>query len=92
MFLANNEGKRDQWYSLKDKLIKKFGVNNGYDLQFIPGKKCNSCSGTGKFTKYLFGSAYKEPCWRCTAGWYKLPIYVLLERNKVGDHVFHKPI
>lgn len=93
MYLANGEGKRDIWYSLKQRLCDRYGINDGYDVQCLPGKKCYSCDGTGIFVRYhSFGSSTKERCYRCTEGWYKTPSFVLLQRIKVGDHVFHKPV
>lgn len=93
MYLANGEGKRDIWYSLKQQLCAKYGSNDGYDVQCLPGKECYSCNGTGIFVKYhSFGSSTKEHCFRCTRGWYVLPSYVLLERINVGGYLFHKPI
>lgn len=92
MYMGNNEGVKEPWYSLKQKLCARYGVNNGYDLQYLEGKQCWGCDGTGKFTRYSFGSGYKEDCYRCNGGWYTMPAYVVLERIKIGDKVFHKPI
>lgn len=93
MFLANGEGIKSGWYPLKQKLCDRYGANDGYDIQYLEGKECYACNGTGVFIKYAgFGSSYPEPCYKCYKGWYKQPAYVLLERIKVGNHVFHKPI
>ncbi len=93
MFLANGEGLREQWYPLKQKLCDRYGVNNGYDIQYIEGKRCFSCEGTGVYAKFTHYTGIKrELCYRCDNGWYKKPCYVLLERIKVGNYAFHKPI
>ncbi len=95
MSLANREGMKELWYPLKDKLCTRFGVNDGYDVQYLQGILCHTCDGTGIFKKYsYYGSGFtRENCWHCDSrGWYKKSCYVLLERKKVGSHVFHKPI
>jgi hypothetical protein len=93
MFLANNEGMKDAWYELKEMLCIRYGVHDGYDVQTIDGKECYYCEGTGIFRKYTYSGDYiKQPCFRCVKGWYKQPMYVLLERIKVGNYIFHKPI
>lgn len=91
MHLANREGKNIHWYQLKDKLCKKYGLDNGQDIQYLEGKKCSSCDGTGIYKKYTHYGCRREYCWHCTDGWYKKPTYVILERTKVGSYIFHRP-
>lgn len=93
MHLANRERVKEPWYTLKAKLCAKYGVNNGYDMQYLHGKECHSCNGTGMYIRHVgFGSTQPERCWNCTKGWYKTPRLVVLERIKVGRHVFHRPV
>lgn len=93
MWLANSEGKGQVWYSLKEKLCKKFGKVIGTDVQYLSGKECYSCNGTGKYYKYDWRNdgGYYESCYHCYNGWYKRPMIVLLDRISVGRHVFHRP-
>lgn len=51
---ANRDAKTDYFYSLKQQILYRYGRNIGYDVQFIAGKKCNSCAGNGIFTKYYW--------------------------------------
>lgn len=92
MYLANNEGIKQPWYALKDKLLDRYGSNDGYDLQYLPGKQCFSCNGTGIYTQYSTWRENHEYCYNCNHGWYKLPSYVVLERIRVGKYVFHRPV
>lgn len=92
MFMANSEGVKQPWYALKDKLCKRFGVNDGYDVQFIEGKKCYSCRGTGIYHKHYHGEWIADECYNCCGtGMYKDDRYIVLERIKVGRYIFHRP-
>lgn len=92
MFMANSEGVKQPWYSLKEKLCKKFGVNDGYDVQFIEGKKCYSCGGTGVYHKYYQREWIDDECYNCCGtGMYKDHRYIVLERIRVGGYIFHRP-
>lgn len=85
----------NEFYYIKDKMLKRYGRAVGYDIQHIRGKKCNSCGGTGQHPKYSFttGKIYDyEDCYRCWNGWYKMPIWVCLERVKFGRYLFHQPL
>lgn len=66
----------------------------GYDVQFIEGKKCNSCQGRGYHYKYgRNGKPYDTAdCYHYWGGWYKHPTWVLLKRIQLGKYIFHKPI
>lgn len=88
---ANRTTKSDAFYKIKDHLLRNSEVV-GYDIQFIDGKECHSCDGTGVYHKHYNGEWHKEDCWHCINGWYKRPTWVLLERKKFGKYIFHKPI
>lgn len=90
---ANRETKHVNFYKVKNKLLQKYGEHIGYDIQFIEGKKCWSCDGTGLYSKYDYytKSFYKEWCWNCHEGWYKRPTWNILQRLKFGKYTFHQP-
>lgn len=91
---ANRETKADDFYRIKDRILTKYGKVVGHDVQFIEGKKCNSCQGRGYHYKYgRNGRVYDQTdCYHCWWGWFKHPAWVLLQRIQFGRYVFHKPI
>lgn len=92
---ANRETKAEGFYKIKDKILSRYGTVVGYDVQFIEGKKCNSCGGLGYHNKYSWpsGEVYDTAdCYHCWGGWYKHPTWVLLQRIQFGKYIFHKPI
>lgn len=77
---------KERFYAMKQRILRRFGAEDGHDIQHIPGKKCWSCDGTGE---------YYEPhdCHKCDGtGWFKSPVWVLLKRWKFGRYTFHEPI
>lgn len=84
---------KEAFYRIKNRLIKKYGQVIGYDVQFIEGKKCFSCGGTGIHHYYDWnGLVYDtDYCWHCHNGWYKRPMWVVLEVVRVGRFTFHQP-
>lgn len=91
---ANRSSKAPEFYAIKTRLLKKHGVFIGHDVQHIPGKKCFSCQGTGIYTGYSYydGSMWEDICYQCNSGWYKRPMWVVLERYRFGKYVFHQPL
>ena len=94
---ANRSGEyRSKFYPIKDRILKAYGKEIGYDIQHIPGKKCHSCGGTGQHARYSNTYPYKpydwDDCWHCFGGWYKLPQWNCLARIRFGRYTFHKPI
>lgn len=79
------------FYSIKNELLERFGKIVGQDLQFIEGKKCYSCDGTGLFRKHTWRGSWWEHCWNCTNGMYKPPFWSLLDVVKFGSYYFHQP-
>lgn len=89
---ANRLGKNEYFYKIKNKIVRKYGTLIDYDVQFIEGKKCNSCNGTGLYSKHdHYNGWYKETCWNCYNGWYKRPVWVLLAKFSLGKYTFHQP-
>ena len=75
---------RHSIYELKNKILNKYGVNNGsYDLQIIK-RKCHNCNGTGKRWN-------GEDCFRCSNGVYRID-YVALKRYTLNGELFHNPL
>lgn len=73
-----------RFYAMKDRILSRFGIEDGFDIQHIEGKQCWSCDGTG-------GLWEPGGCWRCLDGWYKRPVWVTLQRYKLGRYTFHLP-
>jgi hypothetical protein len=93
---ANRHTKSESFYAIKDQILSKYGKHIGYDVQHIPGKKCNSCGGKGQHPKYSNRPPYNiydwADCYRCWGGWYKFPKWICLARIQFGRYVFHKPL
>jgi len=89
---ANQNGKDQFFYKIKNRILAKYGKHVCYEVQFIEGKKCNSCSGTGIFTiSSRYGIWHKNTCYNCTNGWYKKPCWNILALVKFGKYEFHQP-
>jgi hypothetical protein len=86
---ANRSCKWPEFYAIKDRLLANAEVV-GYDVQYIEGKRCHACGGSGVW--HSLYSNFSDICNRCYGGWYKRPMRVLLERKRFGRFVFHKPI
>lgn len=78
-----------RFYEVKNKILKKYGKFERYDLQFIEGKKCYSCDGTGIYQSWYNNE--KDMCYNCYNGWYKRPFWSLLEVVRFGKYTFHQP-
>lgn len=93
---ANRASKDKSFYDIKDRILKKYGSQIGYDVQNIKGIKCRSCGGTGYHAYYSNHYPYREydrsDCWHCINGWYRLPQWICLERIRFGKHIFHQPL
>ena len=80
---------RKEFYALKEEILERYGTRDGHDVQHIPGKECYTCDGTGIFERYNGDTDY---CYRCGgSGWYKSPVWVVLERFRLGRFSFHIP-
>ncbi len=75
MSIANRQ-REPSWYQLKAKLLPRFGMEVGYDLQIVKNK-CWNCDGTG--------------CRRCSSGVYSIT-RTKLQRWSVGGWVMHTPV
>lgn len=81
------------FYPIKNKILSKYGKYKGIDVQFIEGKKCYRCNGTGVYVGYyeMSGQKWTDTCHSCSRGWYKLPRYVILKKIQLGKYLFHQP-
>jgi hypothetical protein len=91
---ANRTTKAHEFYSIKDKILSRYGTQVGYDVQHIEGKKCFTCRGTGKYDRWdQYGIYDPDWCWHCAGnGFYKDPQWICLSRIQFGKHIFHKPL
>ncbi len=91
---ANRYHKSANFYRIKTELLKKYAVLVGYEYQFIEGKQCWSCYGTGIYNgyNYRFG-VFKEPCYKCSgSGMYRKNCWNALAVYNFGKYSFHSPI
>ena len=96
LFHANRFTKSEAFYAIKNRLLKKHGRFILHDVQYLEGKACWSCNGTGihhyTYDQYGFRDEPIE-CFKCFgSGWYKYPVWVILERIRFGKFFFHQPI
>lgn len=89
MFAICNAGayleRQIYFYPLKNKLLKKYGIADGYDLQKIE-RQCWQCEGTG-----IDEWHDSEQCTFCEGtGIYKT-VEIVLARCKLGKKVYHLP-
>lgn len=77
---------RERFYAMKQRILRWFGTEDGFDVQVIEGKRCWSCEGTG-------GLYEPYGCYKCGGdGWFKPPVWIILKRWKFGGYTFHEPI
>lgn len=91
---ANRLGKNHYFYRIKNKILAKYGKHICYDVQFIEGKKCHSCGGTGIYSKVYDNYGFVSDvnyCYNCYNGWYKRPTWNILAKVKFGKYEFHQP-
>ena len=90
---ANRHSKSEHFYAIKKQLLAKYGVFKQYDVQFIEGKKCFSCRGTGIYHSFDLntGNEWSDTCWHCSGGWFKRPVWNILEKLQFGKYTFHQP-
>ena len=41
---------KKRFYAMKDRILRRYGRRDGFDIQHVAGKKCWSCDGTGVAT------------------------------------------
>ena len=86
---ANHKYHNPEFYTIKNRILKKYGQHIRYDVQFIEGKKCYSCQGSGLF--YVEYRGEYDTCWNCHNGWYKRPVWNILALVQFGKYTFHQP-
>ncbi len=89
---ANRTVSSDDFYAIKGDILAKHGKVVGYDVQFIEGKKCFACGGSGIYTGYWdSGEQWHDTCNRCWGGWFKSPTWNVLAKVRLGRYTFHQP-
>lgn len=85
-----NTGYKSQYfYNIKNIILSKYGTHFGDDIQYLPGKECYSCDGTGIYNGH-YGS---NMCYKCAGtGLYRDARLVHLKRIYISDYIFHQPV
>ncbi|WP_291726149.1 hypothetical protein [Bernardetia sp.] len=78
---------KQEFYELKQKLLKKYGTKVGQDIQHIK-KDCYSCDATGWFSNEW----KEEPCWNCMGTGVYEEFWTKLDKYKLGKFTFHNPV
>ena len=94
---ANRISRSEEFYTIKDAILKKYARLDGYDVQKFDGKVCYSCDGRGDHPLYSNRPPYKpydyRECYRCSGtGYYQLPRWVCLGVYRFGKYTFHRPL
>lgn len=91
---ANRTTRSAEFYAIKNRILSKYGLIVGYDVQHIGGKRCFTCDGTGVYRGYWdSGEEWHDTCNRCSGGgWYKWPVWNVLEKRRFGRYTFHQPV
>lgn len=84
---------KEAFYRMKTIILKRLGTRDGFDIQHFEGKICWSCHGTGVYmgSHTYSGDTWHDICDHCVNGWYKRPVWVVLDRYRLGGFVFHQP-
>jgi hypothetical protein len=85
---------KENFYRIKDKILRRFGTPVGNDLQLLEGVRCNRCVN-GRYWHWIYDShCYGwEQCWQCSGtSWFKPRRYVLLKKYRLGRWYFHRPV
>lgn len=90
LFAICNSGaypeRKEYFYPVKTKLLKKHGIADGYDLQVIQ-QPCWTCDGTG-FDEWHDG----EQCEDCDGTGIYRTDKIVLARYKLGGRLYHSPV
>lgn len=92
---GNRYTKHENFYRIKTEILKKYAKLTGYEYQFILGKECFGCEGTGIYHKYYFFDKRptKELCYKCGgSGMYVKDHWNSLAVYSFGKYTFHSPI
>jgi hypothetical protein len=80
---------KKRFYDMKERILARYGAEDGYDVQHFEGKRCYGCDGTGT---YYHWSGDDDYCYKCSgSGWFKHECWVTLKRWKLGTYTFHQP-
>lgn len=72
---------RQEFYALKTRLLQRYGMADGTDIQWIV-KHCWNCEARGRKDPY---------CWKCGGSGVYEQFWVVLVRWNLGGRVFHVP-
>ena len=75
--------RRNEFYELKTKLLKRWGEPDGLDVQHIY-KMCWTCDGSGRYGR--------QECRKCYGTGAYQNYYTLLQRYRLGGYSFHRPL
>jgi hypothetical protein len=92
---ANRYYKSEHFYTIKAKILEKYGKVVDYHYQYIKGKRCHTCGGSGIWLGYSWynNRQYTDICNNCGGnGWYRNPHWNVLAVIKMGKFTFHKPL
>jgi hypothetical protein len=78
-----------RFYSLKDRLMRRYGFFLGYNIQKIE-QICHRCKGTGDHL-WWHGNKY-DCCWDCNGTGVYRTDYHVLERYRLFGDTYHRPI
>lgn len=82
---------KERFYAMKARILKRWAKPDGYDVQHFEGKTCWRCNGTGFEDDSYFDPDWDD-CWKCGGcGWFKPPVWIVLDRYRFGKFVFHTP-
>lgn len=80
-----------EFYAMKARILQRFGRRSALVLQTFPAKPCWGCEGSGVW--YHSFSGDPDECSRCGGtGNYCDPLYVTLQRWRLGKFTFYEPI
>lgn len=83
-FRLANSNPPSGFYDFKSRFLRRFGSVEGFDLQHVP-RTCHACDGCGEYLKGV-------PCDRCDgSGIYDVRDH-WLQRWRLGDSIYHKPM
>lgn len=88
----NADGWEDRklFYVLKNEILDKYGIENGYDIQVL-NKHCYGCDGTGVWNYYYHGDN-DETCLKCNGTGVYSSKHIVLKRYILNKVLFHKPL
>lgn len=79
------------FYDIKNRILDRWGAKlNQADIQHI-FKPCWSCDHGIFRSKSNYSRSFEEQCWHCYGTGVYAEYWIILDRYKVGNYLFHKP-